>query len=73
MRMSCEETLNEVVMPKVKPTVPTAEAVSNKHVYSGRVSLTLIKIAPVKHNTKYITPIVDAFLIISSDILLLNK
>ena len=57
------------VIPSVNPTVPTAEAVSNRHMSIGRPSIMLIARPPKKNSVKYITRIVAAFLITLSPIL----
>ena len=58
------------VIPSDKPTVPIAEAVSNKQVSMGKSSSQLIAIPPAKNRVRYINKITAAFLIVSSVILL---
>ena len=60
------------VIPNVKPTVPTADAASNRQLESGSPSYTLIVIPPAKNKIKYIIAIVAAFFITPTSILLPN-
>lgn len=55
------------VMPRVRPTVPIAEAVSNRQVRIGSPSAILIAIPPDKNNTRYIKSIATAFLTVSKE------
>ena len=61
------------VIPNDNPTVPIADAVSNKAVISGISSVLLITIPPTRNKTIYIKKIVAAFLIVSSGICLPKK
>ena len=56
------------VIPSVSPTVPTAEAVSNRQVSIGSPSVRMITNAPKKNSTRYMSRIVDAFLTTASSI-----
>ena len=51
------------MIPRVSPTVPTAEAVSYRQTDSGNPSARLIVMPPAKNSETYITAIVAAFLI----------
>ena len=60
---------NPGVIPRESPTVPTAEAASNKHVRIGRSSVILIINPPTPLNVIYIKKTVAAFLSTSPFIL----
>ena len=60
---TCEKTWSSGVIPRVRPTVPTAEAASYRQSKSGRPSYTLIAIPPPKNKAKYNMAIVAAFFI----------
>ena len=47
------------MIPNVKPTVPTADAASNRQLESGSPSYTLIVIPPAKNKIKYIIAIFE--------------
>ena len=64
---------NSDVIPNDNPTVPIADAVSNRAVIKGILSMLLIIIPPVRNNVIYIKRIVAAFLIVLSEILLPKK
>ena len=61
IRIPFERTPSRGVIPSVRPTVPTADAVSNRHSEIGRFSATLITIPPISTRKRYIIRIVDAF------------
>ena len=50
------------VIPSVSPTVPTADAVSNRQSRSGRCSMELMAIPPIKKKMIYKATMVAAFL-----------
>lgn len=50
------------VIPSVSPTVPTADAVSNRQSRSGRCSMELMAIPPIKNKMIYKATMVAAFL-----------
>ena len=54
------------VMPRVNPTVPTADAVSNMRVSDGSHSARLMTQPPVRNRTRYIMKIVAALRMVSS-------
>ena len=61
------------IIPKLKPTVPTADAVSNKDFIIGMLSAILITIPPNINKNVYINSVAEADLATSLDSLLLNK
>ena len=61
--MPFDTTPRPGVTPSVSPTVPTADAVSNKQADNGRCSMTLIAKAPQKNSARYIPAIVAAGLL----------
>ena len=66
MRISRDIRLRPGVIPRDSPTVPMADAVSNRQVSIGSPSMLLITMPQVKNSTRYISRIVAAFLIVSS-------
>ena len=60
-------------MPSDSPTVPIADAVSNKHGISGRLSMRLIIVPQPMNRITYIMNIVAAFRTTSSGMRLLYK
>ena len=54
------------VIPSVRPTVPTAEALSNRHVSSGSFSTALMTIPPERNRVIYSRNTVTAFFTVSS-------
>jgi hypothetical protein len=72
IRIHLEIIPNVGVMPRVKPTVPIAEAVSKAQVLKGIPSIVLIITAPLKNRIIYIIIIVAAFLITFKSTLLPN-
>ena len=58
--------------PRVRPAVPIAEPVSKRQVISGRRSVLLMIIPPVKKRNRYIKRIAPALRTASSEILLLK-
>ena len=60
------------VMPKLSPTVPTAEAVSNIHAIMGSSSMRLMRNAPVRQRLRYIIRMEAAFATVSVAIRRLN-
>ena len=72
MRIICDAKLNFGVIPKVNPTVPIADAVSNRLATNGNFSIVQIETPPIKKSVMYIITIVDAFFITLSSILLPN-
>lgn len=57
-----ESRFSSGVIPRDRPTVPTAEAVSKRQVSMGSPSETLMIRPPVQHSVIYISEIVAAFL-----------
>ena len=72
MSIICDAKLNFGVIPKVNPTVPIAEAVSNKLATNGNFSIVQIETPPMKKSVMYIITIVAALFITLSSILLPN-
>ena len=68
MRINFEMRCNPGVIPRVRPTVPIAEAVSNRQVSIGRFSTRLMTILPSKNREMYIRNTVSAFFTVSSAI-----
>ena len=54
------------MIPSVSPTVPIADAVSNRQVMSGRDSTVLMTIAPMTNRERYRAKMVDAILTVWS-------
>ncbi len=73
IKIKWEMIPNSDVIPNDNPTVPIADAVSNRAVIKGILSMLLIIIPPVRNNVIYIKRIVAAFLIVLSEILLPKK
>ena len=73
IKIMCEILLSCGVIPKDKPTVPIAEAVSNRQVRIGRSSILLMSKPPVKNRIRYIIKIVEACATVSFDTRLLKK
>lgn len=71
--MKWERAPSSGVIPKDSPTVPIADAVSNNAAIRGIRSTLLMIIPPARNNVIYMEKIVDAFLIVSSGILLPKK
>lgn len=61
-----ESRFSSGVIPRDRPTVPTAEAVSKRQVSMGSPSETLMIRPPVQHSVIYISEIVAAFFTTSS-------
>ena len=70
IKMRRENCPRWLVMPRVSPTVPMAEAVSNKHANRGMCSMVLMISPLIKNKTKYISTIAMAVRIMPSPILL---
>ena len=66
IRTICETVLSAGVIPRDRPTVPIADALSNRHVLIGRLSVMLIMKDPDKARKAYIRRSVDAVLIVLS-------
>ena len=54
IKIICDGRWRVGVIPRVNPTVPTAEADSNRQSDRGSFSMTLIRMPPVKNIAKYI-------------------
>ena len=73
IRMHLEAVPSEGVMPMVKPTVPSAEAVSNVQSVIGSPSIRLIAEAPMKKSARYMINSVAAVFTAEGSSLRLNR
>ena len=65
-RIILDKSPIRVVIPRLRPTVPSADAVSNRQLRSGRVSTLLMISPPAKNSAKYIIIRATAFRTVSS-------
>lgn len=68
IRILCEGKESDVVIPRVKPAVPSAEPVSNKQLVSGIDSIRLIVIPVERKSEMYIKSMAPAVRIVSFEI-----
>ena len=73
IRIILETAPRAGVIPRVSPTVPTADAVSNRHSPIGRPSIRLIAAPPARKNETYIINTAAAFFVTDWSILLPKK
>ena len=66
IRIICDGKESEVVIPRVKPAVPSAEPVSNRQLVSGRDSIRLNAMPVERNNDIYMNSIAPAVRMISS-------
>ena len=72
IRTICETVLSAGVIPRDSPTVPIADALSNRHVPIGRLFVMLMMKEPDKARKAYIRRSVEAVLIVPSSTRLLR-
>ena len=65
IRIICDGKESDVVIPTVRPAVPSAEPVSNKQLISGRDSIRLTAMPVERKSEMYINSIAPAVRIVS--------